>query len=268
MSPAERPAENPAGSTVLTETSDGVALITLNRPARMNAITGPLLDDFNRALQAAQADDTVGAIVITGAGKAFCAGDDLIEQQDMTADDADALRAFAEQIQDVTRHIMFGQTPVIAAVNGWAVGGAFSWPMNADIAVWDEGARGFFPELQHGLFVSGGVTWLLPQLVGHLRANELFYSHRKLDGRALLEIGLASEVAPAGTSVQRSLELARHIAGLPPVARRAMKRDVRDGMREAIEAALAREVDSLVEVMVSGEWQQLIAGNFPAAASG
>jgi enoyl-CoA hydratase/carnithine racemase len=249
-------------NTVLTEDRDGVALITLNRPDRMNAITEPLLDDFNCALAVAQESSAIGAIVITGAGKAFCAGDDLVEQQDMEADDQHALRRFAEKIQDVTRNIMLGETPVVAAVNGWAVGGAFSWPMNCDMAVWDESARGFFPELDHGLFVSGGVTWLLPALVGTMRANDLFYSNRKVDAAELKTMGLASRVAPAGTSVDVAIELASHIAGLPSTARAAMKRCVTAAWRDALDHAMAREVDVLVEVLIAGDWKARIAENF------
>jgi enoyl-CoA hydratase/carnithine racemase len=249
-------------TTVRTQDIDGVAVITLNRPERMNAITEPLLDDFNCALQVAQESSAIGAIVITGAGRAFCAGDDLVEQQDMEAEDTQALRRFAEKIQDVTRNIMFGETPVIAAVNGWAVGGAFSWPMNCDLAVWDEGARGFFPELDHGLFVSGGVTWLLPQLVGLQRANDLFYSNRKVDAAALQAMGLAGRVAPAGKCVEEAVGLGRHIAGLPPAARAGMKRCVTAGWKDDLENALEREVDVLVEVLLAGDWKARIAENF------
>ena len=249
-------------TTVLTEDRDGVALITLNRPERMNAITEELLDDFNCALAVAQESSAIGAIVITGAGKAFCAGDDLVEQQDMEAHDVHALRKFAEKIQDVTRNIMLGDTPVVAAVNGWAVGGAFSWPMNCDIAVWDEGARGFFPELDHGLFVSGGVTWLLPALIGPMRASDLFYSNRKVDAAELQAIGLAPRIAPAGTSVDEAVKLASHIADLPGVARTGMKRSLMAGWKDALDQALHREVDMLVEVLVAGDWKARIAENF------
>ncbi len=248
--------------TVLTEDCNGVALITLNRPERMNAITEELLDDFNCALAVAQESSAIGAIVVTGAGKAFCAGDDLVEQQDMEADDASALRRFAEKIQDVTRNIMLGETPVVAAVNGWAVGGAFSWPINCDIAVWDEGARGFFPELDHGLFVSGGVTWLLPALIGGLRANDLFYSNRKVAAAELQTMGLASRVAAAGTSVAEAMALAGHIAGLPALARAGMKRSIAAGWKDALEQALHREVEMLVNVLVAGDWKARIAENF------
>ena len=172
------------------------------------------------------------------------------------------LRAFAEKIQDVTRNIMLGETPVVGAVNGWAVGGAFSWPMNCDVAIWDEGARGFFPELDHGLFVSGGVTWLLPTLIGALRTNDLFFSNRKVDAAELQAMGLASRVAPAGTSVEAAVELASHIADLPAAARAGMKRCVTAAWREKLEAALVREVDMLVEVLVAGDWKARIAANF------
>ena len=137
---------------VLSIDDGGVCVITLNRPARLNAINPALLDGLNTTLARADADERIGAIVLTGAGRAFCAGDDLVEQRSMLDADEATLAGFVDAIQQVTRHIMFGDTPVVAAVRGWAVGGAFSWPVNCDFSVWSDDARGFFPELRIGLY--------------------------------------------------------------------------------------------------------------------
>lgn len=252
-------------ATVLIEDEGAVRTITLNRPERLNAINDELMRDLNAALADAQADPAVAAVVLTGAGRAFCAGDDLVEQQEQDTSDLHALRAFLQRLQDVTRHIMLGETPVVAAVAGWAVGGAFSWPMNADLSVWEEGAKGFFPELAHGLFVSGGMTFLLPRWVGGPAANDILYSGDRYDAETLHRLGLASRVAAPGQGLDTARALAERIAGYPAAARAAMKRTVLGGFRNALEEALEREVEALMEVMLAGDWRDRTAANFPAA---
>ena len=121
--------------TVLTENAgEGVRRITLNRPARLNAITPELLEDLIAALDAANADPTIGAILLAGAGRAFCAGDDLKEFASQVGPEP-ATRAYVERIQDVTRAILHGRVPVIGAIHGWAVGGGLEWMINCDFAV-------------------------------------------------------------------------------------------------------------------------------------
>ena len=252
---------------VLTETraSDGggaVRVITLNRPDRMNAITPELLNALNLALIEADRDDAIGAIVLTGAGRAFCAGDDLLEQQDMDLEDEDLVAAFCKDLQDVTRNIMFTETPVIAAVHGWAAGGAFSWPMNCDLSIWAEDARGFFPELSYGIFVSGGVTALLPRIAGPARANEMMYLSQKYEARVLHEMGVAWRVVPEGGALDEALSVAAYIADLPATARKAMKQCVGEGMRVEIEAALERESDAVGRTLCDPAWKTRIGEAF------
>lgn len=254
--------------TVLVEDDGAVRTVTLNRPHRLNAINDDLMCDLNAALAKAQADASVAAIVLTGAGRAFCAGDDLVEQQEQDTGDLHALRDFLQRLQDVTRNIMLGETPVVAAVAGWAVGGAFSWPMNCDLSVWEAGARGFFPELAHGLFVSGGMTFLLPHWAGGPAANDILYSGDRYDAESLQRMGLVSRVAEPGQGLETARMLAGRIAGYPAAARAAMKRTVIGSFRAALEDALEREVDALMEVMVAGDWRALTAHNFPAAKPG
>ena len=235
--------------TVLTIDDGGVCVITLNRPARLNAINPALLEGLNAALARADADERIGAIVLTGAGRAFCAGDDLVEQQSMRDADEAAIAGFVDDIQQVTRHIMFGDTPVVAAVRGWAVGGAFSWPVNCDFSVWSEDARGFFPELTIGLYPSGAVTFLLPLQVGPARAREMLYTSRKYTAAELLAYGLASEVVPGDRLLDAAVARAQALAALPPQARRALKRGLVEPHHAAIEAALEAEATAVISAM-------------------
>ena len=235
--------------TVLSIDDGGVCVITLNRPARLNAINPALLAGLNAALARADADERIGAIVLTGAGRAFCAGDDLVEQRSMDAADEAAIRGFVGAIQQVTRHLMFGDTPVVAAVRGWAVGGAFSWPVNCDFSVWSDDARAFFPELKIGLYPSGAVTCLLPLQVGPALAREMLYTSRKYTAAELLDCGLASEVVPGDRLLDAAIGRAQALAALAAPARRALKRGLVGPHRAAIESALAAEAEAVVATM-------------------
>ena len=234
---------------VLTIDDGGVCVITLNRPARLNAINPALLDRLNAALARAGADERIGAIVLTGAGRAFCAGDDLVEQQSMRDADEATIAGFVDDIQQVTRHLMFGDTPVVAAVRGWAVGGAFSWPVNCDFSVWSNDARAFFPELKIGLYPSGAVTFLLPLQVGPACAREMLYTSRKYTAAELLACGLASEVVPGDRLLDTAIARAQALAASPPQARRALKRGLVEPHRAAIEAALEAEAAAVIATM-------------------
>ena len=182
--------------TVLTEDAgDGVRVITLNRPHRLNAIVAELLEDLIAALVAADRDPAVGAIVLTGAGRAFCSGDDL-KEFGSPGDDAVATRDYIERIQDVTRAMVLGDTPVIGAIHGWAVGGGLEWVINCDFAIAAEGTRFFFPEIALGVFVTGGVTELLPRIVGLQRARELIMLGQRFDAAQALDWGLVWKVVP------------------------------------------------------------------------
>ena len=234
---------------VLSIDDGGVCVITLNRPARLNAINPALLDGLVTTLARADADERIGAIVLTGAGRAFCAGDDLVEQRSMLDADDATLTGFVDAIQQVTRHIMFGDTPVVAAVRGWAVGGAFSWPVNCDFSVWSDDARAFFPELKIGLYPSGAVTCLLPLQVGPALAREMLYTSRKYNAAELFDCGLASEVVPGHRLLDAAIARAQALATLPTPARRALKRGLVEPHRVAIEAALEAEAAAVVTAM-------------------
>ena len=120
--------------TVLFEVDEAIATITLNRPERLNAINPPLLEALTAALQQANDDPHINVIVLQGAGRAFCAGDDLKEFDSQVGSKAET-RAYIEKIQDVTRQICLNQKIVIGAIHGWAVGGGLEWVINCDFVV-------------------------------------------------------------------------------------------------------------------------------------
>ncbi len=246
-------------STVLLSIADGIAEITLNRPERLNAINPDLLRDFAAAIRAGQGQ---AVILLRGAGRAFCAGDDLKEFDDQSHGPEET-RRFIEAIQDVTRLLMGSDAIVVGAIHGWAVGGGLEWVINCDLAVMAEGCRCFFPETALGLFVTGGVTSLLPNLVGLQKAKELILLGDRFDARAALAMGLVSRVVPDDACLDEARALARRIAGLPAHSRRNVKRVLNRAFQLPLDQAMALETDATVEGFLAPATAALIAKAAP-----
>ena len=239
-------------STVETRTSAGIAEITLNRPERLNAINDELLRDLSTALAAANADDSVAVILLSGAGRAFCAGDDLKEFESQARSEAEA-RAYLERIQEVTRLMALGDKLVVGAVHGWAVGGGFEWLLDCDLAVMAEGTRCFFPEAALGLFVTGGASHLLPRLVGLPKAKELVLLGEKIDARQALDLGLVGWVVPEDQCKSKAREIAERLAALPARARRQVKILFNQAPNLTLEQALTLETEACLEGFLDPE---------------
>ena len=247
-----------AATVISTHLGDGVQQISLNRPARLNAIVPELLDDLVQALAAADRDDRVRAVVLTGEGRAFCSGDDLREFSSQATDD-DGTTAYVERIQDVTRAMVLGDTPVVGAIRGWAVGGGLEWVINCDFAIAAEGTRFFFPEVTWGLFVTGGVTEILPRLVGLQRARDMILFGEKFDARQALEWGLLREVVANADLLPRATALAKRIAALPVGPVRDLKRIFARRNGAGLETAMAAETAATVRGFLDPETAKRIA---------
>src|SRR5262245_31507226 len=159
-------------STVTVERRGAIAIITLNRPERLNAIGGALLDDLHRTLVSAEDDEAVSVILLTGAGRAFCAGDDL-KEFDLQTEHNEAIERHITGIQQITKDLMYSHRLVVGAAHGFAVGGGFEWLLNCDLTVAADDLVAFLPEMEWGQFVSGGVSDLLPLAVGYQRALDV-----------------------------------------------------------------------------------------------
>ncbi len=245
--------------TVLTEdVAGGVRIVTLNRPHRLNAILPELLEDLIAALRAADADAAVRCVVLTGAGRAFCSGDDLKDFGAQVGDEP-ATRAYIERIQDVTRAMVLGDTPVVGAIRGWAVGGGLEWVINCDFAVVAEGTRFFFPEVSWGVFVTGGVTELLPRLVGLQRARELILLGERFDAAQAASWGLVHKVVSDTALMPEALALAQRIAALPAGPVRDLRRILAHRAGGGLEAAMAAETDATVRGFLDPETAKRIA---------
>jgi enoyl-CoA hydratase/carnithine racemase len=238
--------------------TDGpVSIVTLNRPERLNAIGGALLADLHGALVQAQADPTTRVIVFNGTGRAFCAGDDLKEfgQQSRSAE---AIADTCERIQQITRDIMFGPKLVVGAVHGYAVGGGFEWVLNCDLVVAADDLVCFFPEMALGHFVTGGVTRLLPQSVGHQRAMELIVLGERHDANALHRLGIVNRVVPLAELMPRAMEIAHQVAARSTLATSQLKRVINSQINPQLAAALDLERQAAMACFASADTAQRI----------
>jgi enoyl-CoA hydratase/carnithine racemase len=243
---------------VLNEIAEGVRTVTLNRPERLNAINPELLAALVAALRSANDDRATRAIVLRGAGRAFCAGDDLKEFDQQRRSPGET-RAYIEQIQAVTRAIVLGDKMVVGAIHGWAVGGGLEWLINCDLAILAEGTRCFFPEISLGVFVTGGVTTLLPRAVGLQKARELILFGERFDAKAALAMGLAWKVVPEVLLFAEAQSAARRIADLPAAQVRDLKRVINRAAALDVEGAMALETDATVRGFLDPETAARIA---------
>ena len=228
------------GAVVLTVDAD-VAVISLNRPHRLNAVNDQLVEGLLDALSAVEASD-YGAAVLAGRGRAFCAGHDLKEPRG----DADGLRGRLERLQETTRRIRGLSIPVIAAVHGHAVGAGAEFALGCDLVVAAEGARFRFPEVGLGLSVTGGLTKLLPLFVGPVKAKELLLLGEVIDAQEALRLGLVNRVVPADELTSAAMEWAHRLASQPRVPIALAKAALDDGIDAAFDAGLELEISHAI----------------------
>ncbi len=227
-----------------------VALIHLNRPERLNAVVPALTSGLAAALQRAT-DDGARVVVIAGRGRAFCAGHDLKEPEPVET--PVQTRARLEEIQDVTRLVRRFPGPVVAAVHGYALGAGCEFALCCDVVVAAEDAAFGFPEVGVGLSVTGGISKLLPALVGWARAKELLLLGERVSGAEAARIGLVARAVPAGEHESAALELAQRLAQRPALALSLAKQVLDHGLDATLEGAMLREVDHAILTSLSGE---------------
>jgi enoyl-CoA hydratase len=236
--------DDPRGLT--TETPEaGVHILTLNRPARLNALTWELVEALAESLESLRHDKACRVVVLTGAGRGFCSGldlqtgDDPLGSSDRIVDFLDRQERLASLVSTL-RALPF---PVIAAVNGPAAGGGFALALACDLRVCAESARMNAAFIRVGLSACDmGVSYLLPRLVGLGAASEMMLSGRQIDAAEAHRLGLANRVVPDGEAVEAALELASHIVANSPFAVRMTKEVLRHNVdAPSIEAALAVE---------------------------
>lgn len=226
---------------LLLEISEGIATVTINRPAAMNAMTIATLEELESVVAEISRTPDIRAAILTGAGaKAFVAGADIAVMRDMTSTQA---RDLALRAHRIYTSIEQAPKPFIAAVNGYALGGGCELAMACDIRIASENARFGQPEINIGILPGFGGTQRLPRLVGKGRALEIILTGEMIDARESLRIGLVNKVVAPEELLTESRQLARKIAAKGLVAVRLCKEAVGNGLEMDLGKACAYEAE-------------------------
>jgi enoyl-CoA hydratase len=240
--------------TILYAARDGIAEIRLNRPHRLNAVVQQLYDELNAALDRAESDRDVRVVLLTGEGRAFCVGADLKEHK--AGRSAFDRREYLRGEQTVCRRLMLLKQPVVAAVNGYALGAGAELAIASDFIVMSASARIGLPEIGIGAFLGGGVTWLLPRLVGLAKARELVFFGERLDGAEAVRIGLAARVFADEGFLDRAREFAARLCEKAPLSMQLAKEQLNLGAGRALDAVLIAELEAMMFCSTTKDWQE------------
>ncbi|MGH3877152.1 MAG: enoyl-CoA hydratase-related protein [Actinophytocola sp.] len=231
-------------AALLVDDRDGVRTLTLNRPEAFNSLTVELKELLLAALTDAAASPEVRAVVLTGAGKAFCAGQDLKEHvAALRADDPAPFRTVAEHYNPIVRAITGMPKPVIAAVNGMAAGAGASFAFACDLRVAGESTKFLMAFATIGLTADSGASWTLPRLIGYGRAMEMMLLAKPVTADRALDLGMVTSVVPDAEVLTAAVELASRMAAGPTTGYGKIKEALLTAAGADLEAALACEGD-------------------------
>ena len=231
---------------VLYEAAGGVATITLNRPEQLNTMGGELVPQAAVAMARAAEDDSIRAVILTGAGRAFCAGGDL---RGMGGGDGEAPATVEASVARLRSHMRTSQLlhempkVTIAAINGACAGAGLAWACACDIRYCADSAKFNTAFMTAGLSGDFGGTWTLPRIVGPAKARELYLLAEKFDAAEAERIGLVSAVLPDGELLAFAWEKAARIAGFAPLTLRAIKENLNDALELGLSQQLDREAE-------------------------
>ena len=226
-------------TNVLLEKKGNIAVATINRPKALNALNSDVLTDLNELVDVVTADAEIRALVITGSGeKAFVAGADIGEMSTLTPAEGEA---FGKHGNDVFRRIETLPIPTIAAINGFALGGGCELSMSCDIRICSEAAVFGQPEVGLGITPGFGGTQRLARLVGPGMAKQMIYTAKNIKADEAYRIGLVNAVYPAEELMAAAEKLANTIAGNAPIAVRACKKAINDGLQVDMDKAIVIE---------------------------
>lgn len=195
--------------TIIYNKEEGIATITLNRPHVLNAMNRQLWIDLRNALEKAKSDTDIKALIITGAGRAFSTGADL---KDSKTRDMETYRDYLVELQETSKKIIRFEKPIIAAINGYALGSGYELALACDIRISAEEAEIGSPEVKVASSVTGGALRLIQDLVGPGKARELLYTGKNIDGKEAERIGLVNKAVPLGELMDEARKMARDIA--------------------------------------------------------
>ena len=223
-------------SLLVERPSEDIVVLRINRPQVRNALNLQVRVGLADAVTSYGADSAVRCIIVTGSDLAFAAGADIGEMAE-----ADPVEVMSRNVQRYWRVITDCPKPLIAAVEGFALGGGLELALCADIIIAGEGAKLGLPEVKVGILPGGGGTQRLARLVGRHRAMLLIMTGRMFGAAEALSMGVVSEIAPTGQALTRAIEVAREIAAMPPISIMQIKEIVNAGVNASLETALMLE---------------------------
>lgn len=240
---------------VIYRKDDGIAEVRLNRPHRLNAVIEQLYEEMLQALDDAEADPDVRVVVVTGEGRAFCVGADMKAHDTAARSDAERRHYLALGQATCKRMHTLGK-PVIAAVNGYAIGGGLELAVSADFMLIKESAEVGLPEVSIGTYVGGAVTRLLPRLVGLAKARELIVLGERIDGRVAAAIGLATRVFADEDFDRGVRDFAEAVKRTAPVPLAFAKRHLNAPGEGSYDDTLERELEAILSCMATRDWRE------------
>ncbi|MEZ5953706.1 MAG: enoyl-CoA hydratase [Hyphomonas sp.] len=254
-------------SQILSETRDGVLTLTLNRPDRLNAWTDVMHNELKHAIVTASGDDAVRVIVVTGAGRGFCAGADMNVLQGIQGGARDRLAEIDEAPSDL-RGLYPGRfgymytcpKPIIAAINGACAGIGLIFALFADLRYAATEAKFTTAFAQRGLIAEHGIAWLLPRLIGEAKALDLLFTARKFTGREAADLGLVNESFPVGELMGNVQHTAHHLATqVSPRSLAVMKRQIRKTYFQSFGDSLAEADAEMVASFTTFDFKEGVA---------
>jgi len=246
--------ENMEFKYIIYEKTEGIATITLNRPEALNAFSREVADEVLQALEDVRNDENVRVVILTGAGeKAFSAGADIKAMKGMNALKARELSLMGERICTALENL---EKPVIAAINGYALGGGLEVAMSCDMRIASENARVGQTEINIGLIPGWGGTQRLTRLVGATKAKELVYTGKIIDAKTAEQLGIVNMVVPADKFKETVKQFASELAQKAPVALKVAKALINKGAEISLDAAIALEREGFGVVASTEDLQE------------
>ena len=233
---------------IIFEKKDGIGYVTMNRPKALNALNTDVLTELDDVFRAIDKDEEVKIAIITGAGRAFVAGADIAQMSELNGTEGRDMTIQGQQVMELIESI---NKPVIAAVNGFALGGGNELSMACDIRIASEAAKFGQPEVNLGIIPGYGGTQRLPRLVGRGMAKKLIYSAEIIDAEEAYRIGLVDEIVPADQLMDTAAKLAETIASKAPIAVKLAKAAINNGMNTDLKTGVQFEAEAYASTFVS-----------------
>jgi len=240
--------------TILLEQEGPIGILRVNRPRALNALNGKVISELIAGLEEIENGIMPKVVILTGTGeKAFVAGTDVIEMENLSSIDARKFANFARQAIDKVAAL---DRPVIAAINGFALGGGCELAMACDIRIASEKAKMGQPETGLGIIPGSGGTQRLPRLVGVSKAKQLIFTGEWIDAKTALEIGLVDKVVPPDQLMEEAKKIAVAIASKPRVALAMAKCTINKGLNMALDDGLSYEIECFAECFATKDQKE------------